>query len=290
MDGQRAAERPLRSSTRARLAALWALLRCTHLEASLAVTTFAAVLALASGRGAGTLLVVAAVAAGQFSVGWANDWIDAERDRAAGRRDKPIARGDVPVARVRRAALVALAVCVVASLANGLVAGALHVLAVASAWAYDLRLKATPASVVPYAVSFGLLPVFVVVSAGRTPPWWLPAAGAALGAGAHFVNVLPDLADDAAAGVRGLPQRLGATWSLVAAAVCLGAAALLVAGAAGWSRAGGSVLGAVALGLALAAATVVVGALRRSRAAFLLAIATAACVVVAFVLGQAGAG
>ncbi|HEY8341243.1 MAG TPA: UbiA family prenyltransferase [Egibacteraceae bacterium] len=271
-------------------AATWALLRCTHLEASLAVTAFAAVLALASGRGAGAALVAAAVCSGQFSVGWANDWIDADRDRAAGRRDKPVVRGDVPVARVRRAALAALAACVVLSLANGLVAGGLHLLAVASAWAYDLRLKATAASVVPYAVSFGLLPVFVVVSAGRPLPWWLPAAGAALGAGAHFVNVLPDLADDAAAGIRGLPQRLGAGWSLVAAALCLGTAALLVGAGSRWERAGPALLVAVAGALASAAAAVVVGARRRSRAAFLLAIATAGCVVVAFVLGQAGAG
>ncbi len=39
---------------------------------------------------------------------------------------------------------------------------------------------------------------------------WLPVAGACLGTGAHLLNVLPDLEDDAATGVRGLPHRLGA--------------------------------------------------------------------------------
>ena len=88
----------------------------------------------------------------------------------------------------------------------------------------------------PYLVAFGLLPAFVVVAlpGHPAPPAWLVAAGALLGGGAHFANVLPDLADDAATGVRGLPHRLGAGWSQVAAAVLLLAATLtLVFGPAG---------------------------------------------------------
>jgi 4-hydroxybenzoate polyprenyltransferase len=117
---------------------------------------------------------------------------------------------------------------------------------------YDWPLKSTPFSVVPYLVAFGLLPAFVVVAlpGHPAPPAWLVAAGALLGGGAHFANVLPDLADDAATGVRGLPHRLGATGSQVAAAVLLLAATLtLVLGPAGppsWA------------GLAAAAAAVVV--------------------------------
>jgi 4-hydroxybenzoate polyprenyltransferase len=89
---------------------------------------------------------------------------------------------------------------------------------------------------VPYLVAFGLLPAFVVVALPDhpTPPAWLVAAGALLGGGAHFANVLPDLADDAATGVRGLPHRLGAGWSQIAAGVLLLAATLtLVFGPAG---------------------------------------------------------
>jgi 4-hydroxybenzoate polyprenyltransferase len=60
----------------------------------------------------------------------------------------------------------------------------------------------------------------------------MPLAGALLGVGAHFVNVLPDLADDAATGVRGLPHRLGARWSpVVAAAVLVAASVVIVVGA-----------------------------------------------------------
>ena len=48
-------------------------------------------------------------------------------------------------------------------------------------------------------------------SGSGCPPWWATLGlGAMLGVGAHLVNALPDLADDEATGVRGLPHRLGA--------------------------------------------------------------------------------
>ena len=70
-------------------------------------------------------------------------------------------------------------------------------------------------------------PAFVVtVAAGlagaRRSGWSRPARCS--GAGAHFANVLPDLDDDARTGVRGLPHRLGAARSAVAAAGLLLAA------------------------------------------------------------------
>jgi 4-hydroxybenzoate polyprenyltransferase len=54
------------------------------------------------------------------------------------------------------------------------------------------------------------------------------AAGALLGGGAYFANVLPDLADDARAGVHGLAHRLGPAWSPVVAATLLLAATLVL--------------------------------------------------------------
>ena len=61
----------------------------------------------------------------------------------------------------------------------------------------------------------------------------MPAAGALLGVGAHLVNVLPDLADDEATGVRGLPHRIGARRLPVVAAGVLAAGSLVVALGAG---------------------------------------------------------
>jgi 4-hydroxybenzoate polyprenyltransferase len=208
-----------------------ALVRSCHPEPTVAVTAMVTALAVTTGRdAAGVLLVAAAVLTGQLSIGWLNDHLDAEHDRAVGRTDKPAAAGAVSVRAVGVAAVVAAALCVPLSLASGIVAGGLHLVAVAAGLAYDLGLKATRASVLPYAVCFGLLPVFVVLGAGGTPPWWLPVAGALLGSGAHFANVLPDLDDDLATGVRGLPVAPIRCGSRVAAAALLLAASLVLVG------------------------------------------------------------
>jgi 4-hydroxybenzoate polyprenyltransferase len=151
-----------------------------------------------------------------------------------GRPDKPIAAGTIPARAVGVATGLATAACVPLSLACGAAAGAAHLVAVGAGWAYDLGLKSSRLSVLPYVVCFGLLPVFVVLALPGAPaaPWWLPTAGALLGAGAHFANVLPDLDDDAATGIRGLPHRIGARASRYAAAALLLAATGVLAAAA----------------------------------------------------------
>jgi 4-hydroxybenzoate polyprenyltransferase len=208
-----------------------ALVRASHPEPTVAVTAIATALALSSGLGARSLWVAGAFLTGQLSVGWSNDWIDAARDVRTGRTDKPVARGELPVPVVRTAALVALALCVPLSLAMGVRAGLLHLAAVAAAWAYNARLKATPASWVPYALAFGAVPSIVVLGLPGAPlaPWWATAAGALLGVGAHLCNALPDLEEDLAQGVRGLPHRLGPRRSAVLATVLLLTAVVLLA-------------------------------------------------------------
>jgi len=220
-----------------------ALALACHLGPTVAVTAVTAVLAAAVGhRLGGAVLVTAAVLTGQLSIGWSNDWLDRERDRRAGRRDKPVVSGAVHPATVLTAALVAVAGCVVLSLLTGAVPGALHLAAVTSAWVYNLGLKATLASPVPFAVSFGLLPAFVVAATpgADNAPVWMVAAGALLGTGAHFANVLPDLADDLATGVRGLGHRLGRRACAAAAAgLLLAAVGVLALGPPGPPTTGG---------------------------------------------------
>lgn len=113
-------------------------------------------------------------------MGWSNDWIDAGRDIAVAREDKPVVHGVVSAVLLRRAALLAVVACVILSLATGWLAGATHLAAVASAWAYNLVLKSTALSWLPYAVSFGLLPVFVVLASegGRATAGWAVLATA----------------------------------------------------------------------------------------------------------------
>jgi 4-hydroxybenzoate polyprenyltransferase len=214
-----------------------ALLRASHPEPGGAVTVAMTLLAIGVGhRGWGIAGVAAAVAATQLSVGWVNDWLDADRDRVAGRRDKPVASGEVSRRTVGIAGLISSLAIPFLGLPFGLPATLCITLVGVFALLYDWPLKSTALSVVPYLVAFALLPAFVVVSlpGHPAPPAWLVAAGGLLGGGAHFANVLPDLADDAATGVRGLPHRIGAAWSQIAAAGLLLAATLtLVFGPAG---------------------------------------------------------
>jgi 4-hydroxybenzoate polyprenyltransferase len=208
------------------------LVRACHPEPTAAVTLMITALAVTAGHSAGAVVLIGlAVLAGQLSIGWLNDLLDAERDRAVGRPDKPIVAGTVSTRTVGIATGAAAVACVPLSLGCGVAAGTAHLIAVIAGWAYDLGLKSTWFSVLPYLICFGLLPAFVVLAlpGSPTPPWWLPLAGALLGAGAHFANVLPDLDADAATGVRGLPHRIGGIASRIAAAVLLLAATVVLA-------------------------------------------------------------
>lgn len=211
------------------------LVRSCHPEPTIAVTAMITALAATAGHPVGGVVLIGlAVLTGQLTIGWLNDLVDAGRDRAVGRPDKPIAAGAISARTVAVATGLAAAACVPLSLACGVAAGAAHLVAVGAGWAYDLGLKSSRLSVLPYLVCFGLLPVFVVLAlpGAPVPPWWLPVAGALLGAGAHFANVLPDLDDDAATGVRGLPHRVGRrTGRGIAAALLLAATVVLAVAA-----------------------------------------------------------
>lgn len=206
--------------------------RAAHPEPSAVVTLVAVGLAVSAGLSAGTVaLIGAAVLAGQLSIGWCNDVVDVRRDAAVARPDKPVATGVVPRGLVVVLAAAALVSCIALSVALGVAAASFHLVGVAAGWLYNLVLKRTPASAVAYALAFGLLPGVITGAAGAGwPPWWALVAGAAFGVGVHLANALPDLAEDAATGVTGLPQRLGHDASLRAAVVVLGvgAAAALV--------------------------------------------------------------
>ncbi|MET0767837.1 MAG: UbiA family prenyltransferase, partial [Aeromicrobium sp.] len=200
-----------------------ALLRASHPGPGFAVTALAMMLATTwDATTATTLLIGVAAMTGQLTVGWSNDLVDRDRDRRSGRRDKPLATGALSPATVRAAVGLALVGTVVASLALGLRAGLLHLALVATGWAYNLGLKRTVLSWLPYAVCFGGLPVVVSIAARDDPgPAWTVVAGVLLGTGAHLVNAVPDLDDDRRTGVNGLPHRLGARRSIDVATALL---------------------------------------------------------------------
>ena len=210
-----------------------ALLRSTHPGPSVAVTVIAVVLGVGVGLDAPRLVLLGfAVLAQQFSVGLSNDWIDAARDREAGRTDKPIAAGVVSVGLARTVSLVLAVLAIALTLPLGWAATLAHLGFMGAGWLYNAGLKSTPLSVLAYVVGFGLLP-FVVTLALPTPALpagWAVAAAALLGVSAHFANALPDLEDDRRHGIRSTPQLVGVQVSvaLIALALVAGAAFVVV--------------------------------------------------------------
>jgi len=209
----------------ARPAVVLPLLRAAHLGPSVAVTTIVALLAFALDLpGYRGVVVTVAVFSGQLTIGWGNDLLDVDRDREVGRPDKPLANGDLAPSVVLRWLIASAAACVVLSLLAGWRSGATHLaLLVGFGHLYNVYFKATPWSWLPYAVAFGSLPAVVSLadSPPQWPPGWMVGTAATLGVAAHFLNTLPDLEDDAATGVRGLPHRLGAVRSRLIATVLL---------------------------------------------------------------------
>jgi 4-hydroxybenzoate polyprenyltransferase len=211
---------------------LWALARCSHPEPVVAVTSVCGVLAVLAGRGGwGTVWVMLAVAAGQVFVGWTNDYIDRRRDTEVQRADKPLARGEISSRSVAIAATVAGLAVVPLSLASGVPATMVHVIGVVSATAYNLGLKSTWLSVVPYAVSFAMVPAFITLGLAHPhwPPAWVSAAASLTGVGGHFAQARPDVERDRRQRVLGLPQVFGDRGSAIAAAVFLVAGAAAIA-------------------------------------------------------------
>lgn len=264
-----------------------ALLRASHPGPSLAITAMITLLAAeAAPHGTGPVLVAPAVLAGQLSIGWSNDAFDAGRDAAVGRSDKPIASGDVSRRAAAVAAVAALATSLLLSLAIGVAAGIVNAVMMAAGWAYNAGLKSTLASGLTYAVGFGLIPAFAAstVPGHPAPRAWITAVAVLLGLGAHFANVLPDLAGDEETGVRGLPQRCAARYGpaaarLAALVLLLLASVLLVA-----ASIGAHVWIALA-GLGAAAALATVGARGSGRLPFFAAIGIAAIDVIVLAVG-----
>jgi 4-hydroxybenzoate polyprenyltransferase len=240
--------------------------------------------------GAGTVTIfAAAVLAGQLSIGWSNDAFDADLDAAAGRTDKPLVAGTVS----RRAVIIAAGVALVASFAAAFAissrTGLLMVPVVGAGWAYNAGLKATVWSGLMYVLGFGPIPALATSILPGHPaarPWSV-AAASLLGLGAHFANVLPDLATDRTGGVRGLPQRVAAAAGeravrLTALVLLLGASALIA-----WAPTGQAYRWPVLVGFGAAIVLAVVAVRAKGRTPFLCALGIAGIDVLMFLVGSA---
>jgi 4-hydroxybenzoate polyprenyltransferase len=256
-----------------------------HPGPSLAITALVTVLAAqAAPHGIGPLLTGPAMLAGQLSIGWSNDAVDADRDAAVGRTDKPVAAGAVSKRAVWIAAFAGLLASLALALTIGVVTALLMAVIVGAGWAYNLGLKSSPASGIAYLLGFGPIPAFAAstLPGHPMPIWYATAAAALVGLGGHFANVLPDLDGDLAAGVKGLPQLVAARWGggavrTIALVLLLSASVLLLfASSRQW----------VALaGLGVAALLAILGAVGAGRVPFAAAFGMAAVDVVVLLVG-----
>ena len=196
-----------------------ALARATHWPQALTmvflVTAWSAILGQ---HGIRLIFVLIATAAGQASVGWVNDYVDAKIDRELNRTQKPSVQYSLDRKFLKLPIFLALLVLAPFSfLAAGFIGGLAHILAVGSAQIYNLYLSRTVMSWLPYAVSFSLLPVFVTQSSSALlwPTWPITFIAALVGVIAHIFNALPDLEMDRQAKLGGFVVSLGKTRSIV---------------------------------------------------------------------------
>jgi 4-hydroxybenzoate polyprenyltransferase len=202
-------------------------------------------------------LTTLAVAGSQVLTGALNDWADRDRDRRV-QPTKPIPSGTATPQAAFAVAVFGGALQLAASVPLGLLALALGVAASASAVAYNLWLSRTPLSVLPYLVSFGLLPLWVAAGTGvdLARVGIAPLLVGPFAAAAHLANALRDFDADARIGSRNLAQVLGRRVTFVLAwgiAVAVGTGvgvALLTGDEAPWSALS---LGLGAVGLAAVA-------------------------------------
>jgi 4-hydroxybenzoate polyprenyltransferase len=222
-----------------------------------------AILAAQSGLDPGWRLALTtlAVAGSQIMTGALNDWADRDRDRVA-QPSKPIPSGAVSPAVALWVAAGGVALQLGASLPLGPLPLLLGAVASASAVAYNLWLSRTPLSVLPYLVSFGLLPLWVAAGVGvdlaRVAA--APLIVGPFAAAAHLANTLRDFDGDARLASRNLAQTLGRAgafrlaWALAMAVGLVVGAALLAGGPVAPASVGLGLVGLVAVGQGVAGA------------------------------------
>ncbi len=169
---------------------------------------------------------------GQLVVGWSNDLYDFDDDFKHQRTNKPLVSGLITKQYLQKWLRFMLPFSFVANLLGplGIKGGLVYMLGIACGVAYNFYFKFNRFSPLPYAIAFAALPSAVVFSKDLNPPLWMVLGGALFGMAAHFINVIKDMDQDQASGINGLPQRLGKSKSIAAAAVliALGIAVLVL--------------------------------------------------------------
>lgn len=153
--------------------------------------------------------ILLAMLAGQIAIGAVNELVDAERD-AISKPSKPIPAGLVSRSSARAIAATSLLCMIVVAALLGWTPLLLCALGTGCGLAYDLWLKPTIWSWLPYFVALPLLPIWVATALGAFDArlLLLYPLGAIATLGVHLSQSLPDIAGDRAAGLVNLSSRL----------------------------------------------------------------------------------
>jgi 4-hydroxybenzoate polyprenyltransferase len=207
------------------------LLKAAHFGPTLIVTAISFAFATHYWWEGPAYVIAFGVFTGQLVVGWSNDLYDFDDDLKHQRTKKPLVSGLITKQYLQKWLRFMLPFSFIANLLGplGIKGGSVYMLGIACGVAYNFYFKFNFLSPLPYAIAFAALPSSVAISKDINPPLWMLSGGALFGMAAHFINVLKDMDQDQASGIKGLPQQLGKTKSIAAAAalIALGAASLI---------------------------------------------------------------
>jgi 4-hydroxybenzoate polyprenyltransferase len=207
------------------------LLKASHFGPTLIVTTISFAVSTFYWWEGPAYVIAFGVFTGQLVVGWSNDLYDLEDDLKHQRSKKPLVAGLITKEYLQKWLRFMVPFSFVANLLGplGIKGGSVYMLGIACGVAYNFYFKFTMLSPLPFAIAFATLPSCVVISKDLNPPLWMLLGGALFGMAAHFINVIKDMDQDQASGIKGLPQRLGKAKSIVAAIflILLGVVALI---------------------------------------------------------------
>jgi len=191
------------------------LVKASHFGPTMAVTLVSFQLAVNLWWEGPAYVIAFGIFLGQLLVGFTNDLNDFEDDLKHNRTAKPLVKGDITTSQLRKAIIIVAPIAVLFNIFGplGVNGGLIYLFGVGMGVSYNFYFKSTRLSPIPYALAFAALVSSIVLATDRTPPLWLIASGSLLGVAAHFANVLKDLDQDLASGIKGLPQMLGKFYS-----------------------------------------------------------------------------
>ena len=202
---------------------LTGLLKAAHFGPTLLVTAISFAFATYYWWEGPAYVIAFGVFTGQLVVGWSNDLYDFDDDQKHQRNNKPLVSGLITKQYLQKWLRFMVPFSFVANLLGplGIKGGSVYMLGIAFGVAYNVYFKFSILSPLPYAIAFAALPSSVALSKEINPPMWMLLGGALFGMAAHFINVIKDMDQDQASGIKGLPQRLGKVKSIAAAVVLI---------------------------------------------------------------------